>query len=285
MRFSNRKAEGAGGVVGGFTRSGRNEWVKEVEPFLREAAPLPISYDVDSTQPPRFTEYSYTEFLGGLLINTQSVEINTRLIAEASGVQHKKNHLSLMAGVGDKYELDKSTPEEWPKEVAFMVGHNMFDLVSPEIMARRAFENKDFYVKLHPLTNEEYSRKVAQFVGWDRIIPKNASGVELVHHCDTAHVSTATELASLAVCLGKKIKNISSFFHESSGIYYPINTQLFKSDNPENTLANIVDCPYSGVIFPWMEDKEERIVKYFEKTLEMRDKYGNISSPSRLSKN
>lgn len=285
MRFSQRMAPAVGEDVGGFCRSERNGWIKEVEPLVREACPLPISYDVDSTQPAGFSEYSYTEFLGGLYLNTQSVEINTRLIKEASQVPHRTNHLSDISNMGDKYNLGTHSVHEWPKEVAFMVGHNMFDLVSPEVMARHAFENKDFYVKLHPLTNDEYARRVAQFVGWDRIIPGHLSGVELLTHCDVAHVSTATELASLAVCLGKDVRNISSFFHESSGIYYPINTLLFKSEDTQTTLANIVDCQFSGIIFPWMEDKEERIAKYFEKSLELREQYRNIASPSRLIKN
>lgn len=284
MRFADRRADGAGTVVGGFKRSSRNAWLCDIEPILRDLAPLPISYDVDSTQPTRFSEYSYTEFLGGLYINTQSVEINTRLIREASSVQSAVSHLESIAEMGDKYELNSKVVGEYPKKVAFMVGHNMFDLVSPEVVARAAFENDDFYVKLHPLTNEEYAARVAAFVGWDRIIPGDLSGVELLSNCEDAYVSTATELCALAVALGKNIHNISSFFNESSGIYYPINSVLFKSEDAKQSLNNILDCHYSGIIFPWTKDPEQKIRNYFDKTLELRETYKQLASPSRLIK-
>jgi len=271
--------------IGGFKRAERNQWGVSLEPMIRDLAPFPISYDVDSTQPAGFTEYSYTEFLGGLYLNTQSVEINSRIIHEASTIACKTNHVDKLAKIHDKYELNAVISEEWPSKVAFMVGHNMFDLVSPEVVARTAFENEDFYVKLHPLTNDDYAGKVANLVGWNRIIAGNHSGVDLLAHCDEAYVTTASELCALAVAMGKRIRNISSFFHESSGIYYPINRLLFRSQSPQQVLANILDCEFSGIIHPWTKDPEQKIRNYFKRTLEVRELFKPVASPSKLKKN
>lgn len=285
MRLSYRMMADSDHDLGGVKRSPRNDWAQGIEPLIRSLSPFPISYDVDSTQTTGFTEYSYTEFLGGIYINTQSVEINTRLIQEASKVPCKTSNLDRLIDMGDKYSLEPlPAGQGTPRRIAFMVGHNAFDLVSPEIMARAAHEHNDFYVKLHPLTNFDYASKVAALVGWDRVIDGSYSGAELLAKCDEAYVSTATEFCALAVAMGKPIHNISSFFNESSGVYYPINRLLFQSDNPQETLSNILECDFSGIIFPWTENPEEKIRKYYEKSQELRNIYRPLASPSRLTK-
>ena len=284
MRLSNNLMPGSGVPVGSATRSQRNDWAKSIEGKVRSLCPLPITYDVDSTQPVGFSEFSYTEFLGGLYLNTQSVEINARLVALAAQVHTDFDHTNLLATTEDKYELDKPDTLEWPKKVGFMVGHNMFDLVSSEVLARTAFENPDFRLKPHPLTNSDYAGRLAHLIGWDRMLASNLSGVALLANCEDAYVSTATELCALGVAKGKRVHNLSSFFNESSGVYYPINRLLFRAENPKQVLNNIVECRYSGVLFDWMGDLELRIANYFKKALELRDQFRPISSPTRLLK-
>lgn len=252
--------------------------------MVREHCPFPITYDVDSTQGPGFSEFSYTEFLGGLYINTQSVEINARLIQMASLVPARLDHIERLASTQDKYELGDEGKTHWPKKVGFMVGHNMFDLVSSEVLSRTAFENPDFRLKPHPLTNDDYAARIAHQIGWDRMLTTGASGVAFLDHCEDAYVTTATELCALAVAKGKRIHNLSSFFNESSGAYYPINRLLFKSPEPQQTLNNIVDCEHSGVLFAWMPDITTRIDAYFKKALEVRDSFRPITTPTRLLK-
>ena len=284
MRLSHHLMPLSRATIGGIVRSPRSDWAKSIEPLVREYCPLPITYDVDSTQPAGFTEFSYTEFLGGLYLNTQSVEINARLIQMASEVPARRDHIEYLARAQDKYELSDPPTTEWPKQVGFMVGHNMFDLVSSEILARTAFENPGFYLKPHPLTNEDYVGRIAHLIGWDRMLLGGLSGAAFVSHCEDAYVTTATELCALAVAKGKRVHNLSSFFNESSGAYYPINRLLFKSCEPQRTLNNIVDCEHSGVLFQWMTDVESRIEAYFRRALEARAMFRPIATPTRLLK-
>ena len=290
MVFSGRKMQ-SNEIIGDVQQSERNNWGKTIEDKIRDASPYPISYDVDSTQNSDFSEFSYTEFLGGVYLNTQSIEINTRLIKLASKVKANddNNLLELKNITQDKYilnevELDES---EYPKHVGFMVGHNLFDLVSKETLSRVAFENKDFCLKLHPITCEEYGRLVANVVGWNRIIDKNLSGVRLVENCDVAYVTTATELATVAVLNNKEVINLSNFFKESIGAYYPINTLYFKEKEKEkriDIINNILNCKWSGVLFPWMDDIDERIEAYFDKALELKELHSDMATKSDLKK-
>lgn len=271
------------------TRSKRNEWVETIEEKVRNASPFPISYDVDSTQDANFQEFSYTEFLGGMIINTQSVEINTRLIQYFSTYESNIDCIDKLIKnncLTDKYVLAPNMHSSYPENIGIMVGHNMFDLVSSEIVARLAFELPDFKIKLHPLTNQEYAAKVASIVGWDKIIQSNFSGVELIKNCKVAYLHTATELAAMAVALDKKIVNISNFFNESGGSYYHINSTLFKSADPKKTLNSILSCPNSGFLFPYMDESEidSRISNYFKCALKFREMFSPIASKSRLKK-
>lgn len=269
-------------------RSNRNVWCEKYEEIVRNLAPLPISYDVDSTQSLNWSEFSYTEYLAGIYVNTQNIETNTRLISLASKVEASTDHTSrLLQYCIDKYNLKNDIESDITiKHLGFMVGHNMFDLVSREIVARLAFENPEFMIKLHPLTNDEFAAMVGNNLGWDKVITQTVSGVELLKRCETAYVHSATELTTMAVLLNKKIVNIANFFNEAIGVYYPITTLLFKSSNPLQTLNNILDCKFSGIIMPYMTDEEieERLTAYYEKAMEIREIVKPLASSNSLNK-
>lgn len=276
--------------LGPIKRSKRNDWGKTVEDLLYKYAPKPISYDVDGPQGTGFTEYTYTEFLGGVYIKTQSVEIDCRIFEDAAKVPGEKDHLiELDKNLVDKYELSNLPlkKEDFPKDVAFFVGQNMLDLVSREIVARQVFENPDFKVKLHPLTDEPIIEKIASLVGWDKIISPKISGMQCLLNCETAYVTTATELTATAVCKDKEIVNCSNFFNESIGAYYPLNKLLFAEPTKEGRktiINNIIDYRGSGLIFSWMTDIEERIKAYFENSLHYREHFRPKASPCEMKK-
>lgn len=258
----------------------------EIESIVVDGAPWPISFDVDPKQPPRFSEFSYTDCLRGFYINTQSVEINCRLIEEAS-----KNHCDdftvldgLREVIGDKYPLDPAEKIEGGYEIGFMVGQNMFDIVSTEIVARLAHEKNNFYMKLHPLTDEDFARRLAFHVGRHRLISNSITAYSLLRSADVVHTSTASELTMAAVIYDKPVRNMSNFFNESSGIYYPISRLLYSSENPRQVLNNIINCQFSGVILPGVTDIEKRIECYYNKAFELRESHGNISTKSNLVK-
>jgi len=291
MRLSQRTMKEQNDNLGGINRSKRNEWAENIENTIRDLAPYPISYDVDSTQSENFSEFSFTEYLGGVMLNTQSIQINTRLRNLASKEKASKCNLGNLGKLCvDKYELNQiDLPnEEFPKHVGIMTGHNLFDLVSKEILSRQVFEN-DFTLKLHPLTNKHYARIMADIVGWNNIIDNKISGMQLIKNCDVAYVHSATELATVAVLFEKEIVNIGNFLNESIGVYYPITSILFREKDIQERkkiINNLIDCNYSGFIFPWMTEEEivERIKNFFNKSIELKEIYKDIAPKSNLKK-
>lgn len=263
------------------------DFQRRVEKMVVEKSPWPISYDVDSAQPTKFTEFSYTDSLRGIYVNTQSLEINCRIIEKASKVACSDFTIlnALEKIIGDKYQLsDPGEGIEPPYQIGFMVGHNMFDIVSSEIVARLAHENENFYMKLHPLTNHDYARKVAFHVGWNRLLDNDLGAYQLLKGADKVWTTTASELTMAAVILGKAVGNLSNFFNEPGGIYYPISRLLYQSEDPRQTLNNIINCEFSGLIVPGIGDVEQRIKAYFDHALWMRREYGAISSKNNLKK-
>jgi hypothetical protein len=274
-------------------RTSRNNWGKSIEEQVRGRSHLPISYDVDCTQPLSFTEYTYTEFLGGVFIKTQNTEINVRLFNELKEIKAQTNHLDKLKGIsGDKYKsvspIERgATQEELPKKICFFVGENMLDMISKELVGRLAFENDDFFIKLHPLTGEKYAAGIAHIAGWHRVIQQEISAFELLKAAETVYSSSASELAAAAVVYDKEIVNVANFFHESNGSYYSINKFLFQESDKEKRkeiLNNLIDNKSSGLLFPWMDDIEERLKCFYDKTEEMRQFYKPLASPSFLKK-
>ena len=289
MKLSHYKMKDKQEDLGDLKRSSRNKWAEGYEDLIRELCPLLISYDVDSTQGLNWSEFSYTEYLGGIYLNTQNIETNTRLIRQASkehcDIDYLRQTLELCT---DKYDLNKDyTGDVKVKHLGFMAGHNMLDIISSENVKRITFENEEFMMKLHPLTDEEHAKMIASNLGWNRIIRADVSGVSLLKNCEVAYVHSATELTSMAVLMDKKIVNISNFNTESMGIYYPINSALFLSSNQKETLNNIIGCEYSGILLPFMskEQIETRIKAYFAKAMELRELLKPLAPPSTLVKN
>jgi hypothetical protein len=270
-------------------RSTRNEWAEQHEQAVRDMAPFPTTYDVNAVQPTNFSEYTYTELAGGLWIATQSLEINARLFDAAS--RHPTftpttTIAKLEALLGDKYLLKK--PERTYKRVCFLPGHNMLDVASMELICRLAHEEPDVVYKLHPVTNADATNLIRKRVGWHRIIGKDVSGMDLLRTCDEVYTSSASEMAITGTILGKKVFNVSNFFFEGSGSYHSISRLLFLAHRREGVeaaqrvLAAIVECPWSGVLFPFHDDVETRIATYYNKTLELREMYKPLAAPMRM---
>lgn len=290
MRFANEKMTDSKvqqDKLGNFAkRSTRNKWAESIEEDVRSAAPFPISYDVNYTQGTGFTEYTYTEICGGMWVATQSLELNTRLMDFASKEKAKVNYLDdFKSLLSDKYILNSSIDISELKRVCFLPGHNLLDVASIEIISKLAHENDDIYFKPHPITNDEAISLVARRVGWNKIIHKDISGFHLLANCDEVYTSSASEMCITGTLLNKKVYNVSNFFNEGAGTYYPISRILFRAHEREGLegarekLNNIIACEWTGLIFPFHSNLKERIEKYYDKSLELRELYKPLAAP------
>lgn len=265
-------------------RSARSKLAEQYEDMLRELAPYPISYDVNQGQPINYSEYTYTELLSGFWVATQSLELNCRLMLEASKYSKLDNSLDIDSIVSDKYVLDHNLSRfSKTKKVCFLPGHNMLDVASVEIIARLVHEDDTVLLKPHPITNEESLNLFATRFGWNKIIPKDISGNALLHSCEVVYTTSASEMAISGTLLGKTVVNVSNFFNEGSGAYHSINRLLFAAhkqgtSHAKELLLRILSCPWSGI---HLHDSnvEDRLKEYYAKSLELREIYKPLASP------
>lgn len=267
-------------LVGKIERSDRNAWAETLEPTIRRLSPFPISYDVTTTQPSNFSEYTYTEFAGGVYISTQSVDINCRIMNLAAKEEcTDKDFLARWSNIiKDKYKLDCDESEDYPEKIVFLPANNCMDLISFESLCRVIHEDDKARVKPHPLIDEQATKTIALKVGWNKMIPAKKSGMHYLHNSKIVYSSSCSELCVLGAMLGKDVRNVGNFFHESEGAYYAMTREIFLSEDPQKAIKNMASCEYSGIIFPWHteEEAEARVKAFFEKSLQIRKQYAPL---------
>jgi len=286
--FLMKEKGGDASKIGPYTkRSSRNNWAESIEHIVREKSPphFYATYDVSSVQGTDFHEYTYTEFpAGGVYICTQSREINCRLqdfaAKEESGKAGEEALEKFINAFADKYVLNE-LPEKYKNidDIIFLPGHNLLDLADLEIVERIIFEDPEAMIKPHPLTIPDVVQRIAGKMGWDRIIDKDVSGAELLKNCKTVYTTTASEFSITGTALGKNVKNISVFSGEGAGVYLPFARIMTITQRKEGIeaaqrkLGNILACKWSGLIFEFQDDYEERIDAYYKKSQELRELY------------
>lgn len=263
-------------------RSARNEWGNSVEEMIRGMAPYPITYDVNCLQGQNFSEYSYTELVGGMMIRTQSTDINVRLTHFCAGQQSSLDVLDQWKEIiTDKYELVNDLPDKYSQidDIVFIPGDNMSDLTNRDNLHRLMHESPNAMIKPHPLTNDDYFLSLCREYGSHRILPPDLSGLKLLNNAKRVFTGSASELGIIATILGKDIYNMGSFRHEAIGTYYCITRILFIAEDRRQALANIANCVWSGCVFPWQDNLEERIASYYQSTLEIKEEFRSMSAP------
>lgn len=260
------------------TRSKRNGWAESIEELVRAKCPYPCSYDVSQTQSSRFTEYTYTELLGAMWVATQSQEINCRIMQIESQKEATVSLDEIQSLVQDKYLLnEKPHSHSGAREVIFMAGHNMLDVVSVEQVHRLIHENDDVVIKPHPITNEESLAFLGARFGWNRIAPKDASGYKMLMDADVVYTSTASEFAISGTAFGKKVVNVSNWFNEPVGAYWCISRLLFNAHKESIEKAQKVLCSLfsnkTGIITPFMTDVNSAVQDYYDYSLFIKEMY------------
>lgn len=268
-------------------RSDRNSWAESIEELIIEELPYPAIYDITQNQPINFTEYAYTEILGGFWVYSGSLEVTARLLLAAS---QEKSDISVLDNfeklLVDKYnlsEVDEKDSSEL-KNLCILPGTNMLDVASKEQLFKLANTFEDVYFKPHPLTSDDAIKEITKFVGKSKILEKNLSGMALLKSAKCVYSTTASELTIAATILGKKVIDISNPMFENNGAYYNLIRTIYNNTSSvvvaRQRLANIINCKYSGVLFPWHTDIEKtRISSFIDKTLAIRKKYKPLTLP------
>lgn len=273
------------------TRSKRNEWAETIEPIIRRESPYPISYDVTAYSKSmtnlNFSEFAYTELLGGMWVHPQCMDITCRMIQDASRIPSDPIASHYIENIlADKYNLNEDLGK-WVhvKKVVFMPGHNLLPIASQELISRIMFEHDDVYIKPHPITYDDVIKKFGEQFGWNKIIDKGVSGNTLLAQCTDVYATSCSEMTISGALMGKKVINVSNFMFEGYGVYLPISRLIWKMqpelgiEATQYMIHRIFQCPWSGINFPFHQNVEDRVKLYFTQALEYRERYKPLQPP------
>ena len=241
------------------------------------------SYDVNSVQDANFDEWSYTEGLNCLMVFTQSVEINARLMMgvvtwDGGNQMTDSPAKHITATIGDKWagaiHSGKFTHEP-DLYTFFPPGNNLISQIVNVDNVLRAFDGDSrWMMKPHPISTDECVADMRRTFGATRIYSRKASGMEILRRSAVVGFTTASEMGLVSLLLQRKTVDFSLYERESRGRYHPLYKAIRDSCVlPHNAIKRMMECPWSGVIPLDTPDHEaeNRIQQYKRHTLSLRN--------------
>lgn len=270
--------------LGNTVRVSSYDSMKHLEKAILDNGFLPASADVSPIQPPFFTEFTYTDVLGGMLLRTFSAEINNRMVLD-----HHPSEISdelkskFIQGISDKYQLKKYVSGY--KNIVFIPGHNIFDQVVDHQQLFKIMDSADdVVIKPHPISNESILRSLGQSFGYKRILDKDLSGVNLVLQCQNVYSVSTSEIPIVAMMNNINFHDITQYLNSHIGALSHIINKVKNSSNKKEEILSLLLAEDSGFIMPCMDSDEiyYRISKYCMKALKHREIF-KMTTPQRLS--
>jgi hypothetical protein len=247
------------------------EFQLKVEDFIESHSLLPVTFDVAQCQPPFFSEYTYTDYAGGVWIKSLSAEFNSRYLMTLP----KDNTGQLI--FREKYELsrfrdDKDLEEKDNRTIIFLAGTNLFNQICWELVDRIIYFNDKALIKPHPLTNDEGLKKVGNRYGWHHLIGVQESGYYWFEKASKVYATSNSELFVRAMLTDKYadcINYLEKIPKSSYFSFFILNKEGYKA----NEIKSVILDEASGIVFPHQADWKERLLKYFEKSFEFRKQF------------
>lgn len=262
-------------------RNARMLAIDKIEKAIRKFAPLPISVDTTSAEPPYFSYFSYCDILGGVLLQTGSAEITARiaLLNQTDNVEVNKQFDVNLAF--DKYGLRGAEQVLPPLDkVFFTPGSNLLHVIDPSGLAKLA-DDEDWFVKPHPISQQPTLIEFGRFFGYNRVLNNLLSGHEVFNACREVATTQASEFYVLAGLTGKKIVDLTKHHHAWTLAYQQFG--VVKSDDIEENKTRMHRAlmhPNSGFVHPSMSDLEidMRISNYFNLAMSLRQPFKMVST-------
>ena len=262
-----------------------DENLRRLEAAFRSAmSPDMPSYDVFAIQGADFDEWSYMQAMGCFIAQTQSVEINVRLLMEALEYPADADHAeSILHHIQDKWDLEPLPLDVSARgfHVAFPPGGNVSWIVDRDHLRRMFWEDRLWTLKPHPITTQEDQLNLKRMFGATRLYDPGVSGMALLKEADVVGYTTASEMGLLAMLLGKPTVNFSAFKYEEIGTVYALYRAVWAAGDARAAINSILSCPWSGVMPLATDDAEAmtRFTMFRAKTEELREIYRPLTRP------
>lgn len=247
---------------------------KDIEYLMDLLCPLTVSFDVSALHPPYFYEYTYVDVLDGISILTQSAEINARMAIHAAN--DNTGEKFPFDDVVDKYELLPVNKKY--NKVVFLPAFNAMRFVSISMLQKLMFEDSEWMIKLHPVSEDELVRSLAAMFGYNRLIDRNESGMEYLKNAKYVATTDTSEFLMLARFLDKPVFNLTDYVSGWQAAYHHIGRLLKNTDDDVRILNNIFTSSIGGHIRASYDDakKQNLIMNYFNKSMNLRENFKMI---------
>jgi len=251
------------------------EFQTEVEAFVENNAPLPVTFDVGSCQPKYFSEFTYSDFSGGFWIRSLNPEFNCEIypllqldqVSPATEIPWKEKY----------HQEHKNLAAVQDRRVAFLAGPNLYHFISWELLERAVYFDDRVLIKTHPLTGDNDLRELANVFGWHRIIEPSDSGFNWFQRSKQVLVTLNSELFVRSLIEEKFEESLTKisdaprapYFH-----FYYLHKMMKENGHDEASIASEVRrwilAPNSGFVFPNQLDWKERLKNYFDTAMNLR---------------
>ena len=239
----------------------------DVEDFIEKHSPLPVTFDVAQCQPPHYSEYTYTDYAGAVWIKSLSAEFNSRYFMTLP----TDNEGELI--FREKYELTELQHEEKDdRTILFLAGTNLYEQIAWEIVDRVLYFNDSALIKPHPLTNEEGLKKLGKRYGWHHILGPHDSGYYWFNKASRIYATANSELFVRSMITGKYVDCLTILEKIPRCGYFSFFI-LNKNGYTGDQIKSVILDKSSGIVFPHQQDWQERLLSYFEKTMEFRKQF------------
>ena len=207
----------------------------------------------------------YHDVMGGMLISSRNAELNCRNVQSIIYSQEIDEELvsTVASNINDKYELASNSQHY--NNVIMIPGSNLFHTVEWQRVTEILIDFPDAVIKPHPVTTDEtYLQLTEEYAG--KVLDMYSSGMQLNNTAEMVWTTYNSEMGLIRALNKKPFGTLSKWENTFILVYSPIYRVLKYKDVQHNyeCIAKLISCPYSGWVFPWQNDWEERVENYFE---------------------
>lgn len=225
---------------------------------------IPPVDDTGDISDDRVHAIMYHDVMGGILISSRNAELNCRNVQSVIYNQEIDYDLvdRVASSIKDKYELGNNVDNY--SHVVMLPGSNLFPTVEWQRVKEILIDYPQAMLKPHPIT-ADYNFDKLQEDYQDRVLDMYLSGMQLNDTAEMVWTTYNSEMGLIRALNKKQFGTLSKWTDVFTMVYSPLYRVMKYKDTDHNydVLAKFISSPYSGWVFPWQDDWEERVDNYF----------------------
>lgn len=266
-------------------------FTKDVESYFlaqMKNYPTEADYDVIADELPFFKTFNYTEYAHCITIHPLQLELRVLQMDEAyeDNVEQTIDYIEffkdrILNNDPNKYKDRKSVEQYEPREalVALPGSNKLKDCIClNKLKYIRDIHGKNVWFKPHPMTQHKLIGELMDFMGEDKVLPRNVNLYDMMKSDTTKIVysSTLSESGMYAISLDKQLEPTDVYNKMPRASFYHINKYLFFKNNPKQWVNRVFNSYKSGIICPLADETwRKRVDSYLEYAHNVRNRYKN----------